>query len=424
MNFNQEKTLEIIKLLSFFMSGLVLLGLFTKGTQGILNISSAILFLTSSYYLIFSSGYEYLTGKIKNFIISRKSFVSFNLWCIFSIVFFSYANFSDDALSEYLKDWRYIVVLFLFYAAFNKFHFEIRKYFILSTVVILFYICFFVPVQRLLSDNSQDLYLQLRYGFAFYVVLLFPFAFTSVFFVTAKLQKSFFIVLSLSAIFFLIYTGSRGGILSLIVEFFIIAYFLKKNKRQFFISSISFIVFMSIILSISYNSIDRVKRKVDQSMNITKITSSRDKILETRFPIVINGYKNFLFGIGYGSSSYNDYLTDNNAPKFSGGGFKSKGVYKYNNDEPFFITLLYNIGIIGLVMFLLSMFVNIKILLADILVAKDRLNIALFSSFIGYFLVYCIFESMFMEIYFLFTVILFFLLNKSKKMKNIIPADK
>lgn len=408
MTFNQEKILYFVKQLSLLMSAVVLFGLFTKGTQGILNISSVLLFLTTLYYLISSSCYSKVILGIKSFILSRKCFVVFNAWCIFVIVFFSYDDFSGKAFSEYLKDWRYVSILFFFYMVFSEYSDEIRKYFLLATIVTLSYICFFVPIQRLFGNNPQELYLQLRYGFAFYVVLLFPFAFISIFFVNRWLCKIFFIILSFSALIFLIYTGSRGGILSLIIEVFIAMCFLAKNKKQFFVSLTSFIFLLFMVLLIAYHSVDRVKMKIDQSMNLSGITSNRDKILETRFPIIVDGYNNFLFGIGYGSSSYNEYLTNNKAPKISGGGFNSKGLYKYNNDEPFFITLIYNIGVIGLIIFLLSFIVNIKILLADIFSSGNRLNISLISSMMGYFFVYCIFENMFMDIYFLFTIVIFF----------------
>ena len=413
MTFNQEKILYFVKQLSFLMSVLVLFGLFTKGTQGVLNISSILLFLTTLYYLISSSCYSNVILGIKRFLLSRKCFVLFNVWCVFVIVFFSYDGFSGITFSEYLKDWRYISILFFFYMVFSEYSDEIRKYFLLATIITLSYICFFVPVQRLFGSNPQELYLQLRYGFAFYVVLLFPFSFTSIFFVNRWLYKIFFIILSFSALLFLIYTGSRGGILSLIIEVFIAMYFLAKNKKQFFVSLTSFIFLLFMVLSIAYYSVDRAKIKIDQSMNVSGITSNRDKILETRFPIIVDGYNNLLFGIGYGSSSYNDYLTNHQAPKISGGGFTSKGVYKYNNDEPFFITLTYNIGVIGLIIFLLSFIVNIKILLADVFSSKNRMNISLISSMIGYFFVYCIFESMFMDIYFLFTIVIFFFSRKS-----------
>lgn len=413
MNFNQDKTLFFLRKLSFLMSGFVLFGLFTKGTQGVLNISSVLLFFTTIYYLISSSCYSNVILAIKKFLISSKLFILFNIWCVFVIIFFSYDGFSGEAFSEYLKDWRYVSILFLFYTVFSEYSNEIRRYFLFATIITLSYICFFIPVQRLFGSSPQELYLQLRYGFAFYVVLLFPFAFTSVFFVTRWLYKIFFIVLSFSALLFLIYTGSRGGVLSLIIEVFIATYFLAKNKKQFFVYSISFILLLFMVLSVAYHSVDRAKIKIDQSMNVNGITSSRDKILETRFPIIVSNYNNFLFGIGYGSSSYNDYLTNNQAPKIAGGGFTNKGVYKYNNDEPFFITLIYNIGIIGLIIFLLSFIVNVKVLLTDLIYSKNRINISLISSMIGYFFVYCIFEYMFMDIYFLFTIVIFFFSKKS-----------
>lgn len=76
--------------------------------------------------------------------------------------------------------------------------------------------------------------------------------------------------------------------------------------------------------------------------------------------------------MGYGSVSYNQYLNDNHAERFSGGGVYSerKKEYVHNNDDPFFLNIMYNVGLGGLILFCLAYIINLKDLLSSIKIQK------------------------------------------------------
>ncbi|OBY36999.1 hypothetical protein PR729_09945 [Providencia rettgeri] len=164
----------------------------------------------------------------------------------------------------------------------------------------------------------------------------------------------------------------------------------------------------------SYHYIPQVKNKINQSLYSQNLTSHRDKIIETRFPIFTQSVSYQLTGVGYGSVAYNQFLLDNKAPTNQGGmGYsKKKKESFYNNDEPFFLNITYNIGFIGLALFLIAFFVNMRDLLRDIKKEKNILNIGIFVSSIGYFLVYCLFEFIFIDIFILYNILTAILIKK------------
>nr|WP_247605506.1 O-antigen ligase family protein [Providencia rettgeri] len=218
--------------------------------------------------------------------------------------------------------------------------------------------------------------------------------------------------LSILAFLFLLYTGSRGGILAVVIESFFILLLLSSNYKNLIINSFRLGILAISIILVSYYTLPQVKNKIDQTIYSNNITSGRDKIITTRLPIFMNENKIKLVGVGYGSVAYSQYLLDNNAEKKIGRYSEEKKIYVYHNDDPFFLNITYNIGFIGLALFLIAFFINMKDLFKDIRIEKNILNVGIFVSSIGYFLVYCLFEFIFIDIFILYNILTAILIKK------------
>lgn len=399
--------LSLMNMLLFLM----VFGLFTIDNRAILNISTAFALLLSVY--LFCKEKVNPLSSIGEFLKERKSLLFFSLWCLFSIAFFTYENEYLAALELLFKDWRYPLVMWLMLIAFKEYLHMIKKTYVFSAILTLSYIVLAVPIIRFLKNNPQELYLQLRYGFAFYVVMLFPFVLTSAVILKQRYLKIPLLAVAFLSFVFLLYTGSRGGIVSLIIETIIVMLILSKDIKKFIFSMFVIAVIAGVGLAAAYNIFPQVKGKIEQTTKLTNVTSSRDKILTQRYPLVMDSVKNNLFGIGYGNSTYDQYLWDHNAPR-EDGVFNSE-TNKYNLDEPLFITVLYNVGFGGLILFIASIFVNIQAQIRSIKINKDVFSVSIFASFVGYFLVYCMFEKMFMEIYLIYTLLAFYLANNKSE---------
>lgn len=403
-NLNISSLTKLILLLMVF-------GLFTIDNRGVLNVAAAIMLIVSLYH-IWKEKINVIKA-IGDFLKNRKLLAIFSLWCLSCIVFFTYKNDISTAFGLFLKDWRYPLVMLLFFIAFNKNILTLRNTYVVSAVFTLSYIVFAVPIIRYIKNDPQALYLQLRYGFAFYIVMLFPFALSSAILIKELYMKVILFFISFSAFIFLLYTGSRGGILSLAVETVVIIFVLSKNIKKFALILFASAIVAGVGLTITYNVFPQVKHKVEQSTNsikLTSLTSGRDKIISDRYPLVMDSMRNVIFGIGYGNSTYDSYLWDHNAPR--DGSVFNKKTNKYNLDEPFFFTILYNVGLGGLILFIALTFVNVKDIIKSIKIEINIFNVSFLASFIGYFLVYCLFEKMFMEIYLLYTIMIFICLVK------------
>lgn len=398
--------LSLMNMLLFLM----VFGLFTIDNRAILNISTA-LALVLSVYFIYKEKVNLLSS-IGEFLKQRKSLLFFSLWCLLTIAFFTYENEYLAALELLFKDWRYPLVMWLMLIAFKDHLHMLKKTYAFSAILTLSYIVLAVPIIRYLKNNPQELYLQLRYGFAFYVVMLFPFVLTSAVILKQRYLKIPLLAVAFLSFIFLLYTGSRGGIASLIIETILVMLILSNNIKKFILSMLVITLIAGVGLTVAYNFFPQVRGKIEQTTKLTNITSSRDKILTQRYPLVMDGVKNNLFGIGYGNSTYDKYLWDHNAPREDG--VFNRETNKYNLDEPLFITVLYNVGFGGLFLFIASMFVNIQAQVRSIQISKDIFSVSIFASFVGYFLVYCMFEKMFMEIYLIYTLLAFYLANDNK----------
>lgn len=403
---------NIINQLPFLLLFLVTLGMFTNDTQGVLNTSAVLLLIYTIYSIL-----RYKIN-IKNdtltLIKNRKLLFLFGAWSLFCAIFFTYSGFTLDAIKAFFNDWRYIIIITLFLITFKSDTDKSRKTIIYALLATLAFAIFIIPILKQFKNSDLPLYLQLRYGFAHYMTLLFPFTFSAVFLFKQKILKLLMLTLSILAFLFLLYTGSRGGQLSVAIEAVVVLIFLSVNYKRLCINLLIFGTLATTITFIAYHNIPQVKNKINQSLSTKNLTSHRDKIIETRYPIFTQNLSYQLTGVGYGSVAYDQFLFDNRAPQFGGGmGYSrsSKKVF-YNNDEPFFLNISYNIGLIGLVLFLCAFFINMKDLIINIKNEKNILNVGIFVSSIGYFGVYCLFEYIFLDIFILYNILTAILINK------------
>ncbi|WP_369309260.1 O-antigen ligase family protein [Providencia rettgeri] len=396
----------------FLLLFLVTLGMFTNDTQGVLNVSVVLLFLYTIFTLLKNK--INIKDDLLVLIKARKMLFLFGAWGLFCAIFFTYSGFTQDAIKAFFDDWRYIFIIVFFLLVFKSDTEKSKKTICYALIATLAFTIFIIPILKQFKNSELPLYLQLRYGFAHYMTLLFPFTFSALFLFKKKILKAIMLILSILAFLFLLYTGSRGGGLSIVIEAVILLFILSPNYKKLIINIASFGVLAIAIIFTSYHYIPQVKNKINQSLYAADITSARGKIIETRYPIFTQDLSYQLMGVGYGSVAYNQFLFDNNAPKFSGGmGYsRSKKESFYNNDEPFFLNISYNIGLIGLVLFLATFFINMKELVKSMRVKKDILNVGIFVSSIGYFLVYCLFEFIFIDIFILYNILTAILVRK------------
>lgn len=403
---------KIIQQLPFILLFLVTLGMFSNDTQGVLNISIVLLFL----YTIFTI-FKYkinIKDDLFKLIKQRKLLFLFGGWGLLCAVFFTYSSFTLEAIKAFFDDWRYIIIISLFLITFKSEVLKSRKTIVYSLIITLAFTIFIIPILKQFKNSDLPLYLQLRYGFSHYMTLLFPFTFSAIFLFKQNILKLLMLFLSACAFLFLLYTGSRGGVLAVVIESTIILFLISRDYKKFLINIISLGTLAAAIMFTSYHYIPQVKNKINQSLYSQNLTSHRDKIIETRYPIFTKSIYYQLTGIGYGSVAYNQFLFDNKAPTNQGGmGYsKKKKELFYNNDEPFFLNITYNIGFVGLILFLSAFFINMRDLLRDIKKEQDILNVGIFVSSIGYFLVYCLFEFIFIDIFILYNILTAILIKK------------
>ncbi|MEQ5186355.1 O-antigen ligase family protein [Providencia alcalifaciens] len=395
----------------FFLLFVMIIGMFTNDTQGILNISTVLLFLFVAYTAT-TKKINVLSG-LSRLIKGRKFLFLFLAWCLFCAAFFTYSGFTADAFKAIFEDWRYILVITLFLIVFQNDQSKSQKVITYALISTLAFILFITPILKIIKGSDMPMYLQLRYGFAHYATLIFPFVLTGFFTSKSISFKIILFLLSIIGFIFILYTGSRGGALAIVVESALILLLLSPSLKRFLSYSLIFSLLLSATLYASYSLIPQVKNKVNQTINANNITSSRDQIIDVRYPLIMNSIENNLHGIGYSGVAYNNYLNDHNVKpiKSASGYSEKKKMMTHNNDEPFFLNIAYNIGYIGLFLFCAAFIVNMKDLLRSFKQKKGILNVGIFVSSIGYFLVYCLFEFIFLDIFILYNILTAILIN-------------
>lgn len=404
----------IIKNISFILFFVMTIAFFSNKMAAMINISSGLLLLIIIYLIIVKK--MHVISSLKKLILQRKTFFIFTLWCFISCVFFTYSNFTKEALILFFKDWRYPIIVLLFLALFYEDLIKIKSIFIRGMMIGLAITIFVAPFLLNITNDNRPLHIIIRNQLGGYIAFLYPFTLAAAFYVKNKLLKIllFFIVFATFA--FLFYTGLRGVLLATFIESFIIIFLFTSHIKKFFLFSCLFIIILGVITSTAYYALPQFKQKIDQTIQNKNISSSRDLIITSRYPLFLNSPPNIIGGVGYNSSTYNLYLQDHNALKAGGiGYYNHNNEYIYNNDEPFLFTIWYSVGLVGLLLFLSALFINLKDIYQSLKNQKDIFNVGLFAAGIGYFLIYCCFELISMRVFILFSVISLLCIIKKKK---------
>lgn len=397
------KNFNLINFTYFIFSLLIIATLLDKWAT-VAYVASILLIFISLYFLIFKRN-MFFYSSLKQIVNERKIFILFNIWCLISISLFTYANFSSESLTVFYKNWRFILVIFFYCLVFQLQNERIKQTVNCSMVICLGLVLFIYPYLLFDQLGSQPFYIALRNQLGKYIPIFFPFVLSSYFYYKSICTKTLMLILIGATFFFLSYTGFRGAILAIVTECIIVLFYFSKDMKSFFTRLFIFGGILILLIFIAYKTIPQFKQKVDQTIGNHNISSSRDLIIKDRFPLIMNSEQHVLIGIGYGSVSYNQYLLDHDALKAGGIGGYTKNGYIYNNDEPFFLTIFYNVGIVGLMLYLASFFICLHYIHKNIKFKKDIFNVSFMAFGIGYFLIFCSFELTSMRLFFLFCIL-------------------
>ncbi|WP_321147083.1 hypothetical protein, partial [Providencia alcalifaciens] len=138
-----------INQLPFVLLVIMTLGMFTNDTQGILNISTALLFIFTVYIAI-TKKINVLDG-LSKLISGRKFLFLFLAWCLFCATFFTYSGFTTDALKAIFDDWRYVIVITLFLIVFQSEQSKSQKVITYALIFTLVFILFITPVLKIIK---------------------------------------------------------------------------------------------------------------------------------------------------------------------------------------------------------------------------------------------------------------------------------
>lgn len=370
----------------------------------IISITSILLTISCIFFMIKQK--ICLWTSLKDLFQNRKIFIMFNIWILISITFFTYSNFEKLALVLFFKDWRYLLSIVLFLIVFNQKINKTKNTVNYAMIIGLFITLFIWPFFIASENDTRPFYIILRNQLGGYITVFFPFLLSALFYYKSVVAKLILLLLIVSTFTFLFYTGLRGGLLTVLIESLIVIFYFSQNVKKFFLLILSFVLIVFATGSVAYYAVPQFQQKINQTLNNKNISSSRDLIITSRFPLIVNSTQNIIGGIGYNSVSYNQYLLDNNAQKGQSiGYYNNNKEYIYNNDEPFFLTIFYNVGAVGLLLYLASLFVSLKGIHQSIKLRKDIFNISFMAFGIGYFLIFCSFELISMKVFILFSLL-------------------
>jgi len=411
-----KKSLLITENALILFIAIMLFGAFTSGTQAILNIAAVLSLVLIIVLALHSPRSLYKHGNIlyqQNKLLLL-SLIVFILWSMICILFFTYKDQQRMALFQLCLDWRYaLIVLFAGIILYHR-NSSLQKAILISFISTLGFIVFISPLWQYFKVSDLPYYLSLRDGFAFYVVMLAPFLLTWGLRPKVKWYIYGFSVFTLlGAFLYLAFAGSRGGMLSLLLECLLGIFLLAPDKKTACYLCGKIIIGMLLILLIAYLSFPQTRDKVRQSLHEQDLTSGRITIVATRYPMIMNSIPHYLHGIGYDGATYSLYLNDHHAPPAYI--FKREGNYIiYSNDEPIFIRFLYNLGFIGLALFLWTLITMILVNWRNYKAYHHFFALGLLLSAVGYYLVFCQFEAVRMPSFFMLLMITL-LTNKSKE---------
>ncbi|WP_100550761.1 O-antigen ligase family protein [Caedibacter taeniospiralis] len=384
-------------LLIWFFLLLMFCGYFSYHNTAFLTIGAYSAFALSLIVLVLYGSTSNITHllhssweKNKNLYIT---FLAYVLFLFISSYFFTYNNMRSDSIQAVYEDIRYAIILYI--ALFTLFILkqDVAKNILIILIVTLTMLCLIMPFKSylaplLVQGVPEPLYLAFRYGYVYPITLLFPCLLSSVSIFKQKWYLYYVIFLSIAIYSIVILSGGRGSFLTITAElilFLIYTYRAVSVKKMLLFIAVVTVILVATI-SVIYHFNPTVHGKVDQSFLGNDFSSGRVAIIETRAPIFFE-HTSILFGTGYGNKVYQQFLANHHAPEIIGRQeFENhQKVFSYFHDEPQFLAVFYESGIIGLVLF--AMFV-ITFLLACKKTANNNsflgvLSIAIAFGIIG-----------------------------------------
>lgn len=253
-------------------------------------------------------------------------------------------------------------------------------------------------------------------GYSLFADRFMVFALLGLIFFKSNAVKAFMVIFCCIAIAMDILGGARGSWLGVSVAFILLFIFLvfskhrdflKKNFKKLFV--IGMLCFLSIGVLFFNSSI--ANSKLSQGLH----SSGRDLILKERLPLLFETNR-WILGLGHGEHLYDKFLADKSDEKGIEIFMMSirDGKRHWFNDEPFFIGNIYYYGVIGVSFLFLSFFFLLKESLSSFKGTQNLLFAGVFISAIAYFGVRGLFETYNLRILYLFYLIGFLILFKSK----------
>ena len=253
-------------------------------------------------------------------------------------------------------------------------------------------------------------------GYSLFVDRFMVFALLGLIFFKSNAVKIFMIIFCCIAIAMDILGGARGSWLSVFVAFILLFIFLvfskhrdflKKNFKKLFV--IGMLCFLSIGVLFFNSSI--ANSKLSQGLH----SSGRDLILKERLPLLFESNR-WIWGLGHSEHLYDKFLADKSDEKGIEIFMTSvrDGKKHWFNDEPFFIGNIYYYGVIGVSFLFLSFLYLLRDSFRSFRTTQNLLFAGVFISAVSYFGIRGLFETYNLKILYLFYLIGFLILFKSR----------
>ena len=408
----------------YITTALMFLGYFSYRNTALLNIGA---YSSLAFALIIIYQCPQLL-KIIKFSYSRNKLLVICLliyivYLLLSSIFYSYKGLISLSLSEVFDNLRYAVILFLIYIALQNKH--VNKYFFFILLISIVFITIIMPLNNhFFPNNALPLALKFRYGYNLPLTLLYPFILCLLFYNSKKMTIASVTILSLVIFTIIIASGGRGSFIAILIELFIFigiyCYLRKMAIKTILVSYLTLFIALALALAIGYFNSNCVQGKILQNFSEKNFTSGRVELIQTRFPIFTE-HGSILFGIGFGNKIYQEFLQDHHAPKVIGmyEVKDNKEVFSYHHDEPQFLAVFYESGLMGLLLFTLFAlsFLYSCMRYASINNTEGVMAIAIGLSIIGNTFILGLVEHTNINNLFFFAV-LFIMLTTNKQVNN------
>ena len=264
-------------------------------------------------------------------------------------------------------------------------------------------------------NPELNLSIRLERNYGSYFELLFPFVLGSLFILKNKFKYILILFLFIGS-FELILTGARGSwatVLSELIMFSVGVFYLNKQYLNKII--LGFLLLATVTVT-GVHYLSKHSTLVEERLIHGLNSSGRDVIIKTRLPIFLKN-ANLVVGIGGpGNYQYNKFLNDYHAPKVIG--VKNGSTYIYDATDPFLLQIFYKEGVLGLFSFFIFIIIFLK---KSFFSFKHNstyeiqyFSLALFTSFIGFFLVRGLVEGRQLQ-YLVLYLVLYLAIPKGKQ---------